>query len=120
MFDCSLGAVKSILIDYKPIRKYFEGTKTKRVTYSQVIQIKNNTSSVVNIKVFDQLPLSNDDKLNVKLLEPNLKQEKNVKINKQNNLEFDVTLNSASEKELKIKYVIVNRAKHDEFEFFNN
>ena len=61
-----------IRVDYKPIRKYQEQSgiisKTKSTTYEQLIEIKNTTQNAIKILLSEQLPLSSDEKINVKLL----------------------------------------------------
>ncbi len=54
----------------------------------------------------DNIPLSNDDKIHVKLLEPSLKNNPIVKLNKANNIEFDLSLTPNKSQEITIKYSI--------------
>lgn len=120
-FFCSLGVDPAIRIDYKPVKKFKAHSgllsKTTTTTYHQVIEIKNTTSLTAKVLVIDQLPLSNDDKINVKLLEPNMKANANVKLNKSNNLEFDLNLAANKTEEVTIKYSI-DHPSDKEVEFF--
>jgi hypothetical protein len=52
------------------------------------------------------LPLSNDDKIKVKLEEPVLKNNSNITINKANNLEFKLFIAPSKKEEITIKYSI--------------
>jgi hypothetical protein len=57
--------------------------------------------------------LSNDDKIQVKLSEPVIKNNPNVRLNKLNNLEFDLNLAPSKTVELVIKYSIEYQADQD-------
>ncbi len=82
-----------------------------------MIEVKNTTSNTVKIMIHDNLPLSNDDKIQVKLLEPVLKNNPNVHLNKKNNLEFDLTVPPLKTEEILIKYNIEYHADQ-EIDFF--
>ena len=113
-FTCSLGVDPSIRVEYKPIKKYQEQSglisKTRSTTFEQVIEVKNTSASAVKLLLSEQLPLSNNEKINVKLIEPNLKNSPIVKLNKQNNLEFDLKIAANKIEELVIKYSIEHPA----------
>jgi hypothetical protein len=57
--------------------------------------------------------LSNDDKIQVKLSEPVIKNNPNVRLNKLNNIEFDLNLAPSKTVELVIKYSIEYQADQD-------
>ncbi len=57
--------------------------------------------------------MSNDDKIQVKLSEPVIKNNPNVRLNKLNNLEFDLNLAPSKTVELVIKYSIEYQADQD-------
>lgn len=109
-FTCSLGVDPAIKVDYKPLKKYREqnGIINKTVTmfYEQLIEIKNTTSNNIKIMLIEQLPLSSDDKIKVNLLEPIIKSAQNVKINQENNLEFDLKIDAGKAVNIKVKYSI--------------
>jgi uncharacterized protein (TIGR02231 family) len=119
-FTCSLGVDPSIRVEYKPVRKYQEHNgfinKTTMIKYVQVIEIKNTTANVIKIMLSEQLPLSNDEKIQVKLQEPLLKNVQNIKLNKSNNLEYDLKIPAGKQEEIVIKYSIENLA-NQEIEF---
>ena len=72
-----------------------------------MIEIKNTSQANAKILVVDNLPLSNDEKIQVKLLEPVVKKDSTwIRINKQNNIEFDLNLPSGKTEEITIKYSI--------------
>ena len=109
-FYCSLGVDPAIRIEYKPIRKYKEQSglisKSTTTTYEQLIEIKNTTANNIKLLLSENLPLTNDEKITVKLIEPVLKNNQNVKLNKSNNIEFNLIIPSSKTEELKIKYSI--------------
>ena len=120
-FYCSLGVDPAIRIEYKPIRKYKEQSglisKSTTTTYEQLIEIKNTTANNIKLLLSENLPLTNDEKITVKLIEPVLKNNQNVKLNKSNNIEFNLVIPSSKTEELKIKYSIDHPADK-EIEFF--
>ena len=62
--------------------------------------------------------MSNDDKIQVKLSEPQInKNNPNIRINKLNNIEFDLNIPSGKTEELVIKYS-VEHPTGKEIEFF--
>lgn len=108
--NLSLGVDPAVKIDYKPVKKYSTQhglvSKTSLTTYVQLIEIKNTGQNKAKILLIDNLPLSSDDKIQVKLLEPNLKNNSNIKLNKENNLEFYLEILSGKSEEITIKYTI--------------
>ncbi|CAF0996475.1 unnamed protein product [Brachionus calyciflorus] len=109
-FEMHLGFDSRIKIDYKPLRVYKSKTglvdKKSNMTYVQAIEVKNNADEKIKIFLRDFLPMSSDEKIQVKLSEPNLKNQNNVKMNKNNVLEFELDLNSGEKDEILIKYSI--------------
>ena len=71
----------------------------------------------MKLLIQDNLPLSNDEKIQVKLLEPVLKNNPSVRLNKMNNLEFNLTLPALKTEEIVIKYNIEYHADQ-EIDFF--
>ena len=81
------------------------------------IEVKNTTASNAKILIQDNLPLSNDEKIQVKLIEPSLKNNSNVRLNKLNNLEFDLNLPPSKTEEIVIKYTVEHQVDL-EIQFF--
>jgi len=120
-FECSLGVDPAIRITYKPVKK-FKGqsgliSKITTTTYVQVIEVKNTSGNVAKVLLKDNLPRSNDDKIQVKLLEPVIKNNQNIRINQLNNLEFDLVVAPSKSEEISIKYSIDHPAE-EEIVFF--
>ena len=122
--DLSLGVDPAIKMDYKPVKKYTESTgikvlnKTVTTSYVQIIEIKNTSQNKAKILLVDNLPLSSDEKVKVKLLEPVIKKDSNIRLNKSNNLEFDLIIESGKKEEITIKYLI-EHPSDKQVEFFN-
>jgi uncharacterized protein (TIGR02231 family) len=119
-FTCSLGVDPSIKIDYKPIRKFQEEHgyfgKTRVTKYVQIIEITNSNTNPIKLLLSEQLPLSNNEQIQVKLSEPQLKNSQNVKLNKSNNLEFNLNIDAGKKEEVTVKYSIEN-STNSELEF---
>lgn len=119
-FDFSLGVDPSIKVEYKPVKVFKAQTgiinKSTSTTYVQVIEVKNTSPNSAKVLLVDNLPLSNDEKIQVKLIEPDLKKATNVKLNKQNNLEFELNIPGGKKEEITIKYS-VDHPSDKEIEF---
>lgn len=74
-FDISLGVDPSILVTYaKPtVRRETSGSffgKEDTAIFSRSCWVKNTKATAANIVVLDQVPMSNDEKLHMMILEP--------------------------------------------------
>jgi len=115
-FTCSLGVDPAVKVTYKPIHKFREHSglisKTVSTTYKQVIEVKNTHKDLVKIIVIDQVPLSTEEKIRVQLLEPVIKHperydpSKPIRMNKMNNVEWEVEIPAGQFTELTLKYSI--------------
>jgi hypothetical protein len=70
------------------------------------IEVKNTLATNVKLLLSENLPLSASDKVSVKLSEPVLNSNPSVKLNKENNLEYDLNLEPQKTELLTIKYTI--------------
>eukprot|EP00118_Oscarella_pearsei_P000562 m.5253 g.5253 ORF g.5253 m.5253 type:complete len:601 (+) comp12617_c0_seq1:69-1871(+) len=114
-FGCFLGADRAVKVTYKPFREYQIQTgivsKSSVVIYHQIIGVQNTRSDVCKIKVSDQLPRSTEDRIKVKLVEPEIRkpehgQMSNPRLNEFNNIEWDLMLKPNDKRELTFKYSV--------------
>jgi len=76
-FDCPLGIDPSIRVTYQPLSKKATQsgfvTRSSNTTFTQRILLHNTKSIAVdNVKVLDQIPVSEDSIITVKLISPPL------------------------------------------------
>jgi hypothetical protein len=88
-----------------------------KIYNSKEIEVKNTTSNLAKVLLSEILPLSTDEKITVRLIEPNLKNNSNIKLNKKNNLEYELSIPAGKTETLVIKYAIDNPSDK-EVEFF--
>lgn len=73
-FELGLGVDEEVLIEYRrPVRKIaMQGVLVKEqvVTYERCVHIHNARGNLVKLIVFDQVPVSEDDKLRVAISRP--------------------------------------------------
>ncbi|CAH8640077.1 unnamed protein product [Schistosoma bovis] len=122
-FNCHLGAENGIKILYRPLFKYREGTgssgKNATMTFKQLIEVRNTFDRRVRLMVVDQVPVSAEDKIKVSLLEPTIKHpekyDKNrpIRMNKFNNVEWDLDLGPGEIRELTLKYSVEHPINED-------
>ncbi|XP_064629539.1 uncharacterized protein LOC135488724 isoform X3 [Lineus longissimus] len=115
-FTCSLGADHGIKIAYRPLHKYREHSgalsKNLTMTHKQVIEVKNTHAEPIKILIMDQLPLAAEEKIKVNLLEPVIKhpekydRSKPIRLNKFNNIEWELEIPPGEGKELTLKYSV--------------
>jgi len=80
--------------------------KTKTTSYRHVTKIKNTKSDAIEIAVFDQLPLSNEDKIKVTLVKPDLQKEKDVILNENNNMRWQFKIPAGETKVIEYQYSV--------------
>ncbi|KAG5443707.1 Protein f37c4.5 [Clonorchis sinensis] len=122
-FSCNLGAEQGIKVCYRPLFKYREsaGSNSKHatLTFKQLIEVRNTFDRPIRLMVMDQVPLSCEDKIKINLLEPVIKhpekydRNKPIRMNKSNNVEWDLDLGPGETKELTLKYSIEHPANED-------
>ena len=80
-FDLALGADEGISVKHKRVRKFTEDTgltnSGKRIAYEYLITIQNNKKKTAErVIVADQIPLSRNEKIVVKVQSPDAKEVK--------------------------------------------
>jgi uncharacterized protein (TIGR02231 family) len=125
-FDVFLGADTNIKVDFKPVRRATNTStslflsKTKHQLTTHVTLVKNLKAEKISLTIFDQLPLSEDDKIKVKLIDPEIiKDNEAVVLNDFNNIRWKFSLKPNEEKKIILQYNIEYPADR-ELDFYKN
>jgi uncharacterized protein (TIGR02231 family) len=106
-FDLALGADEGISVKHKRVNKFTEDTgltnSGKRITYEYLITVQNNKKTTERVIVADQVPLSRNEKIVVKVLAPDGKE---VKPTDEGTLKWTLELKPAEKRELTIKFTV--------------
>lgn len=106
-FDLALGADEGIAVKYKRVNKFTEDTgltnSGKRITYEYLITIQNNKRTAEKVIVADQVPVSRNEKIVVKLLSPDAKE---VKPTDEGTLKWTLDLKAGEKRELTVKFAV--------------
>lgn len=106
-FQLSLGIDEAIKVERKLIKKFTESKGVfggkRKITYEYEIHLTNNRPTVEEIRVSDQLPISRNEKIKIRLLAPD---EKQVKLDKLNRITWLLHLQPNETKILPFKYQI--------------
>jgi len=106
-FDLALGADEGISVKHKRVNKFSEDTgltnSGKRITYEYLITIQNNKKTAERVIVADQVPLSRNEKVVVKLLSPDAKE---VKPTDEGTLKWTLDLKPGEKRELTVKFAV--------------
>jgi uncharacterized protein (TIGR02231 family) len=106
-FDLALGVDDGIAIKHKRVNKFTEDTgltnSGKRITYEYLITVQNNKKTSERVIVADQVPLSRNEKVVVKLLSPDVK---DVKPTDEGTLKWTLDLKPGEKRELTVKFTV--------------
>ena len=106
-FDLALGADEAIAVKYKRVNKFTEDTgltnSGKRITYEYLLTVQNNKRTTEHVIVADQVPVSRNEKVVVKLLSPDAKE---VKPTEEGTLKWALDLKPGEKRELTVKFAI--------------
>jgi len=114
-FDLPLGTDASLKVEYKPVKKVADTqgliSKVRHENIRHETRLVNTKSAEVTVYVFEQVPLSSDEKIKVKLLLPDLRLKEQslnstVTMNDLNNLEWKCILPARGECRLPLEYNI--------------
>jgi uncharacterized protein (TIGR02231 family) len=112
-FDLPLGTDASIKVEYKPAKKLSDTqgfiSKIHHENVRRGTHLTNTKSTEVIVYVYEQVPLSSDEKIKVKLISPDLRTKEpiagcTVTMNESNNLEWKCVLQPKSECRLPFEY----------------
>jgi uncharacterized protein (TIGR02231 family) len=106
-FDLALGVDDGIAIKHKRVQKFTEDTgltnSGKRITYEYLLTVQNNKKTMERVVVADQVPLSRNEKIVVKLLSPDAK---DVKPTDEGTLKWTLDLKPGEKRELTVKFTV--------------
>lgn len=106
-FDLALGADEGIAIEHKRVKKFAEETgvfsKDHRLTYEYLITVQNNKRTAAHVVVTDQVPVSRNEKIVVKVQAP---PEKEVKPDAEGLLKWTLDLKPGEKRELTVKFTV--------------
>jgi uncharacterized protein (TIGR02231 family) len=106
-FDLALGADEGISVKHKRVARFAEDTgltnSGKRITYEYLITVQNNKRTAERVIVADQVPLSRNEKIVVKLLSPDAK---DVKPTDEGTLKWSLDLKPCEKRELTVKFTV--------------
>lgn len=106
-FDLALGADEGIAIEHKRVKKFTEETgvfsKDHRITYEYLITVQNNKRTAARVIVTDQVPVSRNEKIVVKVQAP---PEKEVKPDAEGLLKWTLDLKPGEKRELTVKFTV--------------
>ena len=106
-FDLALGADEGISVKHKRVQKFTEDTgltnSGKRITYEYLLTIQNNKKTGERVIVVDQVPLSRNEKIVVKVLSPDAK---DVKPTDEGALKWSLDLKPGEKRELTVKFTV--------------
>lgn len=114
-FDLPLGVDASLKVEYKPAKKLTDThgliSKVHHENVRHEIHLTNMKSTEVMVHVYDQLPLSSDETIKIKLLQPDLRAKEQsanatVSLNDANNLEWKCLLSARGECRLPLEYTM--------------
>ena len=110
-FDLALGADEGISVKHKRVQKFTEQTglvsRSTRITYEYLVTIQNNKRTAARVIVTDQVPVSRNEKIVVKVLSP---AEKEVKPDAEGLLKWTLDLKPGEKRELTVKFTVEHPA----------
>lgn len=110
-FDLALGADEGISVKHKRVQKFTEQTglvsKSTRTTYEYLVTIQNNKRTAARVVVTDQVPVSRNEKIVVKVQAP---PEKELKPDAEGLLKWTLDLKPGEKRELTVKFTVEHPA----------
>ncbi|MFD1259318.1 mucoidy inhibitor MuiA family protein [Entomomonas asaccharolytica] len=104
-FKIDLGADEAIKVTYKQLKRFTEKTgftnSGERITYNYLITVQNNKNKEVKLDIKDHIPISQNEKIKVKLLSP-----KNISPDKEGKLNWQITLKPMEKQEIPVNFTI--------------
>ncbi|CAF1935080.1 unnamed protein product [Rotaria magnacalcarata] len=114
-FELPLGTDASVKVEYKPVKKMVDKqgfiSKVHHETVHHETHIVNTKATETTVFVYEQVPLSSDEKIKVKLITPDIRQKEvgrncTVTLNDKNNLEWKCVLQARGEYRFPLEFVM--------------
>lgn len=114
-FDVPLGIDPNIKVEYKPVKKneYTQGliSRCHYKTIRHETHVTNKKNNQVTIFVYDQYPVTSDERVKVNLIIPDLQRKdiqpnQKITLKENNNLEWKCILRPRGECQLPFEYTI--------------
>lgn len=106
-FDLALGADEGVAVKHKRVSRFTEDTgltnRGKRVTYDYLLTLQNNKRTAERIIVTDQVPLSRNEKIVVKVLAPDSRE---LKPTADGTLKWTLDLKPGEKRDLSVKFSV--------------
>ena len=111
-FDLALGVDEGIALQRKLVNRFAEDTGLtnggRRVTYEFLLSVQNNKKTAERVVLHDQLPLSRNEKIVVKLLAPDTK---DLKPDNEGTLKWTLDLKPGEKREITLKFSVDHPAE---------
>ena len=106
-FDLALGADDGIALKRKLVNRFAEDTgltnSGRRVTYEFLLSVQNNKKTAERVVLHDQLPLSRNEKIVVKLLAPDTK---DLKPDDEGVIKWTLDLKPGEKRDITLKFSV--------------
>jgi uncharacterized protein (TIGR02231 family) len=106
-FDLALGADEGIAVKRTLNRRFTESTglmtKSQRITYDFTLTVQNNKKAAAKVVVLDQVPVSRNEKIVVKLVAPD---ERVAKPEADGTLKWTLELKPGEKRELPLTFTV--------------
>lgn len=106
-FDLALGADEGISVKHKRVQRFTENTGLTnsgvRITYEYLLTLQNNKTLPAKVVVHDQVPVSRNEKIVVKVLAPDAK---TAKPDDEGKLTWTLDLKPGEKRDLTVKFTI--------------
>lgn len=106
-FDLALGVDDGIAVKHRRVQKFTEDTgltnSGKRITYEHLITVQNNKRTAERVIVADQVPLSRNEKIVVKVLTPDARE---MKPTSEGTLKWTLDLKPGEKREITVKLTV--------------
>jgi len=106
-FDLALGVDDGIAVKHRRVQKFTENTgltsSGTRITYEYLLTVQNNKKTTERVVVADQVPLSRNEKIVVKVVAPDARE---LKPTNEGTLKWTLDLKPGEKRDLTVKFTV--------------